>query len=245
VIITINTPILRDVLHIITQNSLTVNLEKTETALTVSSTSTNELSHVSVVFRRPFFEKWDRAKGFFEVDAKTLHDLSNTIHKESAVKIVMYKSRICFEITDKIFKKITLSDLKTCSTLKSIKKQGTDKRLALKSETFLNIMGELGDVLDEAQLSLRKGHNQIFFSGRKMGLTVEMSPEYAGDFSFEDDICLEFPIKFFQRFLPLLGNFEEVVLRLGTKETMIIEASNDKWRLALIVPKIEKNRNLP
>lgn len=239
-----NTAIFREILHNISQNSPTLSIEKTAQALTFSSTSTSELCHVCIVFERKFFNKWDdRVAGPFEIDAKTIYDISNSIQPKSLVKMTLYHQRICFEITDSILKKIALSDLERASTIYKPVEIDVETTIVIRSAPFLTTIKELCNLLDEAQLLIKKESNQIVFSGKRSGLTVEMSPERIGNFSCENTICAEFPVKLFLRLSPLLKNFEEINLRFAPKAPLIMDAVNDKWRLSFVVSKIDKLQN--
>jgi transcriptional regulator len=233
--------VFREILTKICQNSPTVIVEKKENMLTIFSISTNELCGISIDFLRPFFEEWhDRKAGPLQVESRLLYNLSKTIQKTSSVKMDILDKRICFEIKDNSFKKITLTDIeKAPSNLKLIQKVKAETNLTMKTENFLQIITDLSNILDEAQLMIKKGTCKLLFSGKRQGLFVEMHPQVEYDIFVESDVCVEFPTKFFHRFLPLLKSFQELVLRLAPKAPLIIEGNNNRWKLNLVISKVD------
>jgi hypothetical protein len=238
-----NASVFREILHTISQNSPTVNLQKTKNALVISSTSTSELCHVSVILEKPFFGKWDElVTESLEIDARTLYDVSNSIQKKSVVTIDVTEKKISFEINNLTFKRITLTDVKKIhNPLKPVNETEAETEIKVKSDTLLSALQEVGNLLDETQIILEKGTKQILFSGKRMGLSVEIRPQGEYELSVENKICIEFPIKIVRRFLPLLRNFEEFAIRFSSKTPLIIEGANEQWRLILFISMIDKN----
>lgn len=234
-----NVPIFHDALRKICQHSPIVYIEKTKNAFIISSTSSDELSYISTDFKETFFENWDdRIIGPFEIEAKTLYNISNMIKKTSTVKINIENGTFNFEISDYILKKIKLTEMKKVMQRPEPMKSLASINLKFKSENFIRTIRELSNIIDETQLLLKKGTNKLVFSGKKLGLLVEVFSQEVFDFPFEEDICIEFPIKSFQHLMPLLSTFKELVLIFAPESPLIIEGDLENWRLIFAVSKI-------
>ncbi|HEX9915103.1 MAG TPA: hypothetical protein VGB32_09300 [Candidatus Bathyarchaeia archaeon] len=235
-----NVPIFHDVLRNICQNSPIVYIEKTKNVFTISAISSNELCLISTDFKENFFENWDdRIIGPFEIEAKILYDISNMMQKKSTVKIDIENGTFTFEIRDFILKKIKLTEMKKVTQRLELIKPSVGINFKFKSENFIRTISELSNILDETQLSIKKGTNNLVFSGRKDCLSIEIFPQEIFDFPFENDIYIEFPIKSFQHFMPLLSNFKELNLIIAPKSPLIIEGDMENWRIIFAVSKKE------
>jgi len=231
-----------EILRKISQHSSLVRIEKTKDKLIISSLSTDELSFASVIFNKPFFKEWDgRTQSSLDIESRTLYDVSRVIGAKSNVMLSLFSRRLQFEIKDLSYKKITITgSMRESDTLIPLKKGKPSTKLRIKAKDFRSVITELSSLLDEVQLLLKKNSNGMVFLGKRTGMFMEMYLHEISSCVIQNDISIEFPIKFFQHFLPLLCHFEELLLTFTPTMPLKIEACNEKWKLVLMVSKIEK-----
>lgn len=194
------------------------------------------------MFYRSSFSEWDDdVIRPVEVEPNSLYDVSNIIQKNSNIRMDMRKRGLAFDIEDRFRTLILLTNIKASSdNFKQPKTHLPANHLVMKSSTFLKIIGQLGSLFDEIQLTLIKKINTIAFSGRSAGLSVETRGLEQEDILFQSDSVAEFPIKGFQHYSPLLVKFEKLRFSFVPARPLKVEGSNSKWRFELTVAKIDK-----
>ncbi len=233
----------REILRKICQHSPIIRIQKTKNQLIISSISTDELSFASIIFNKTFFKKWDgKTESSIEIESKTLYDVSKIIQAKSNVMVDLSGRRLQININDVSLKRITITGLqKDSATFEPLKIGKTKTSLKINSKAFRCIIGELNNLLDEAQLLFRKDSENIVFSGKQRGMTLEIILQYRSTANnIEEDISVEFPVKYLQHFSPLMCHFGELLLSSAPRAPLKIEGCNGKWKLVLIVSKIDK-----
>lgn len=232
----------RDILRKLCRHSPAIKMRKTRDELTVSSISTDELSFASAVLKEAFFEKWDvRAENTIEIESKTLYDACKIIKAKSDVIINLSGNNVGLNIEDTLLRRIIIAGLKTKpNTFELPRMEKIENNLKVDPEVFRGVIEELDSLLDETRLVFRKNSGEMVFSGKQRGMSLELILQDFGTHSrIENDISVEFPVKYLRHFSPLFCHFEELLLRFASRAPLIIEGYNEKWKLLLIVSKLD------
>lgn len=230
-----------EILCKIGQYSPVVRVEKTKDKFVITSISTDELSFALIAFSEPFFEKWaSKTESPIEIESRTLFDVSKIIKANSKVDLDLSNGNLHIEIEDQSFKDVNVTrSAEESNSFETPKMGRIETKFKVNSKEFLSTIRELNNLLDETQLLLQGGAHRMIFSGKRSGMTVKIHLQEANVICM-DDLCIEFPIKFIQHFLPLLNHFEKLSLSFGQKTPLRIEGNNGRWKLTLMISKIEK-----